>query len=251
MVLPLYDDDSDRLTTPIVNYAIIAANILVFVFLQQLGTNEQFTYAFSTVPLEILTGHDIVTPSRLLVDPVTGQRLLVPGLQATPFSVYFTLFSSMFMHGGIAHIAGNMLFLWIFGDNVEDRMGHLRYLVFYLLCGVLASLAHVFITAAFASDQSGMLVPSLGASGAISGVLGGYLVLHPRRRVTVFLFRFLTDVPAYVAIGIWFAFQLVSGLGMLGGGSQQGGVAYAAHVGCFVAGLVLVKVFTIGRNPSG
>jgi membrane associated rhomboid family serine protease len=157
----------------------------------------------------------------------------------------------MFMHGGIAHIAGNMLFLWIFGDNVEDRMGHLRYLVFYLLCGVLASLAHVFITAAFASDQSGMLVPSLGASGAISGVLGGYLVLHPRRRVTVFLFRFLTDVPAYVAIGIWFAFQLVSGLGMLGGGSQQGGVAYAAHVGGFVAGLVLVKVFTIGRNPSG
>jgi membrane associated rhomboid family serine protease len=251
MVLPLYDDDSDRLTTPIVNYAIIAANILVFVFLQQLGTNEQFTYAFSTVPLEILTGHDIVTPSRLLVDPVTGQRLLVPGLQATPFSVYFTLFSSMFMHGGIAHIAGNMLFLWIFGDNVEDRMGHLRYLVFYLLCGVLASLAHVFITAAFASDQGGMLVPSLGASGAISGVLGGYLVLHPRRRVTVFLFRFLTDVPAYVAIGIWFAFQLVSGLGMLGGGSQQGGVAYAAHVGGFVAGLVLVKVFTIGRNPSG
>src|SRR6266550_5444353 len=207
MVLPLYDDDSDRLTTPIVNYAIIAANILVFVFLQQLGTNEQFTYAFSTVPLEILTGHDIVTPSRLLVDPVTGQRLLVPGLQATPFSVYFTLFSSMFMHGGIAHIAGNMLFLWIFGDNVEDRMGHLRYLVFYLVCGLLASLAHVLITVMFAVDQSSLLVPSLGASGAISGVLGAYLVLHPKRRVTVILFRFLTDVPAYVAVGIWFAFQ--------------------------------------------
>jgi membrane associated rhomboid family serine protease len=149
-----------------------------------------------------------------------------------------------------------MLFLWIFGDNIEDRLGHLRYLVFYLLCGVLASLAHVFTTALFAAgNESSMLVPSLGASGAISGVLGGYILLHPKRRVTVILFRFLTDVPAYVAIGIWFAFQLISGLGMFGGGSQQGGVAYAAHVGGFIAGVVLIKVFTIGRDrpsyPSG
>jgi membrane associated rhomboid family serine protease len=155
----------------------------------------------------------------------------------------------MFMHGGIAHIAGNMLFLWIFGDNVEHRLGHFRYLIFYLVTGVIASLAHVAITAMFATDANSLLIPSLGASGAISGVLGGYLVLYPHRRVTVILFRFLTDVPAYVAIGIWFAFQLISGLGILGGGSQQGGVAYAAHVGGFVAGLVLVKVFTIGR-PS-
>ena len=250
MVFPLYDDNSDRLTTPVVNYAIIAVNILVFVFLQQLGSNEQFTYAFSTVPLEIITGHDVVTPSRMLIEPMTGQRLLVPGLEPTPFSVYLTLITSMFMHGGIAHIAGNMLFLWIFGDNIEDRMGHLRYLVFYLLCGVIASLAHVFITAAFAADPSSLMVPSLGASGAISGVLGGYLLLFPTRRVTVILFRFLTDVPAYVAIGIWFAFQLVSGLGMLGGGSQQRGVAYAAHVGGFVAGLVLIKFFTIGRGRA-
>jgi membrane associated rhomboid family serine protease len=250
MVFPLYDDNSDRLTTPVINYAIIAVNILVFVFLQQLGTNGQFTYAFSTVPLEILTGHDVVTPTRVLIEPVTGQRMLVPGLERTPFSVYLTLFTSMFMHGGIAHIAGNMLFLWIFGDNIEDSMGHLRYLVFYLLCGVLASLAHVFMTAAFATDQSSLMIPSLGASGAISGVLGGYILLFPTRRVTVILFRFLTDVPAYVAIGIWFAFQLISGLGMLGGGSQGGGVAYAAHVGGFVAGLVLIKFFTIGRNPT-
>ncbi len=250
MVFPLYDDNSDRLTTPVVNYAIIAVNILVFVFLQQLGTNEQFTYAFSTVPLEIITGHDVVTPSRMLIEPMTGQRLLVPGLEPTPFSVYLTLITSMFMHGGIAHIAGNMLFLWIFGDNIEDRMGHLRYLVFYLLCGVIASLAHVFITAAFAADPGSLMVPSLGASGAISGVLGGYILLFPTRRVTVILFRFLTDVPAYVAIGIWFAFQLISGLGMLGGGSQQGGVAYAAHVGGFVAGLVLIKFFTIGRGRA-
>jgi membrane associated rhomboid family serine protease len=248
MIFPLYDDNTDRTTTPIVNYVLIAINILVFVFLQQLGTNERFTYAFSTVPQEILSGRDVRTPDRIVEHRVTGQQLLIPGLQPTPISVYLTLIFSMFMHGGIAHIAGNMLFLWIFGDNVEDQMGHLRYLIFYLLTGVLASLAHVVTTAMFATDPSSLLIPSLGASGAISGVLGGYIVLYPHRRVTVIMFRFLTDVPAYVAIGIWFAFQLISGMGILGGGSQQGGVAYAAHVGGFVAGLALVKVFTIGRQ---
>ena len=181
---------------------------------------------------------------------MSGQELLIPGLQPTPFSVYMTLIFSMFMHGGIAHIAGNMLFLWIFGDNLEHTLGHVRYAIFYLVCGILASLAHVFTTVAFATEQGSLLIPSLGASGAISGVLGGYLLLHPKRRVTVIMFRFLTDVPAYVAIGIWFAFQLISGLGMLGGGSQQGGVAYAAHIGGFIAGLLLVKVFAIGRTPS-
>jgi len=250
MVFPLYDDNSDRTLTPIVNYILIATNILVFIFLQQLGTNDKFTYAFSTVPQEIVSGRDVRTPDRVVQQPVGGQEVLVPGLQPTPFSVYLTLLISMFMHGGIAHIAGNMLFLWIFGDNVEDRMGHIRYLIFYLVCGVLASLAHVFVTAMFATDASSMLIPSLGASGAISGVLGGYILLYPRRRVTVILFRFLTQVPSYVAIGIWFAFQLISGIGILGGGSQQGGVAYAAHVGGFLAGLVLVKVFTIGRGQN-
>lgn len=247
MVFPLYDDNTDRTTNPVVNYVLIAINILVFVFLQQLGTNERFTYAFSTVPQEILSGRDVRTPDRIVEHPVTGQQLLIPGLQPTPFSVYLTLIFSMFMHGGIAHIAGNMLFLWIFGDNLEHRLGHFRYLVFYLVTGVIASLAHVVTTVMFATEPSSLLIPSLGASGAISGVLGGYIVLHPHRRVTVILFRFLTDVPAYVAIGIWFAFQLISGLGILGGGSQQGGVAYAAHIGGFVAGLVLVKLFTIGR----
>ena len=250
MVFPLYDDNSDRTITPIVNYVLIAINILVFVFLQQLGNNDRFTYAFSTVPEEIVTGRDIRTEDRVREDAITGQRLLIPGLQRTPFSVYLTLIISMFMHGGIAHIAGNMLFLWIFGDNVEDRMGHLRYLVFYLVCGVLASLAHVLSTVMFSTDPGSLLIPSLGASGAISGVLGGYIVLYPHRRVTAIVFRFLTDVPAYVAIGIWFAFQLISGLGMFGGGSQQGGVAYAAHIGGFVAGLALVKVFTIGRGRT-
>jgi membrane associated rhomboid family serine protease len=246
MVFPLYDDNADRQTTPLINYAIIALNIFVFVVLQGLGSNDQFTYSFSTVPAEILQGRDIVTPARTV--QYMGQSVTIPGLGPTPGSVYFTLFTSMFMHGGFAHIAGNMLFLWIFGDNIEDRLGHLRYLLFYLLCGIIASLAHVFSTALLAGDQAGMLVPSLGASGAISGVLGGYILLHPSRRVTVILFRFLTDVPAWVAIGIWFAFQLISGLGMLGGGSQQGGVAYAAHIGGFIAGLVLIKFFDIGRG---
>jgi membrane associated rhomboid family serine protease len=241
MVFPLYDDNSDRTTTPLVNYAIIAVNILVFVFLQGLGSNDQFTYSFSTVPAEILQGRDIVTPARVV--EYMGQRVTIPGLGPTPGSVYLTLITSMFMHGGFAHIAGNMLFLWIFGDNIEDRLGHVKYLIFYLLCGVIAGLSHVFATGVFASSESALLVPSLGASGAISGVLGAYILLHPKRRVTVILFRFLTDVPAYVAIGIWFAFQLISGLGMLGGGSQQGGVAYAAHIGGFIAGLVLIKFF--------
>jgi membrane associated rhomboid family serine protease len=233
MVFPLYDDNSDRHSTPWVNYLLIAINILVFVFLQGLGTNERFTYALSTVPFEIVTGRDVLVP--------------------TPVPLYFTLITSMFMHGGIAHIAGNMLFLWIFGDQIEDRLGHIKYLLFYLVCGVLASLAHVFTTALLAGNDQSMMIPSLGASGAISGVLGGYVLLHPSRRVTVILFRFLTQVPAYVAIGIWFVFQLISGLGMLGEGSQQGGVAYAAHIGGFIAGVVLIKLFDIGhrdRVPS-
>src|SRR5256885_10730971 len=251
MVFPLWDDNSDRTTTPLVNYAIIALNIFVFVVLQRFGTDTQSTYPSSTVPWEIIPGGDAGSPSHVVVDAITGQRFLQPGLGETPVSVYLTLFTSMFMHGGIAHIGGNMLFLWIFGDNIEDRLGHIRYLVFYLVCGLIASLAHVFATYAFATDQNSLLVPSLGASGAISGVLGGYILLYPKRRVTVILFRFLTDVPAYVAIGIWFAFQLISGLGMLGGGAQTGGVAYAAHIGGFAAGLGLGKIFPPlgGRRP--
>src|SRR5712691_10665373 len=184
MVFPLYDDNSDRLTTPWINYLLIAVNLLVFVFLQGLGTDEKFTYAYSTVPAEITTGRDIVTPNRVVEQPLTGQRYLVPGLQRTPIPVYLTIITSMFMHGGIAHILGNMLFLWIFGDNVEDALGHARYAVFYLLGGFIASRAHVLSTKAFGLDP---LVPSLGASGAISAVLGAYLVLFPRKRVTVLM----------------------------------------------------------------
>src|SRR5437870_7656399 len=172
MLFPIADDNVDRRTTPVVNYVLILINIFVFVFLQGLGSNEKFTYAFSTVPAEIITGKDVVTRDRILVQPLTGQQVEVPGLQPTPIPVYLTLLTSMFMHGGIAHIFGNMLFLFIFGDNIEDRLGHFRYGVFYLICGVLAGLSHVFATAALASTGASLLVPSLGASGAISGVLG-------------------------------------------------------------------------------
>ncbi|HEX8142162.1 MAG TPA: rhomboid family intramembrane serine protease [Pyrinomonadaceae bacterium] len=248
MIFPIGDDNSDRTTTPVINYLLIVINLLVFVFLQGLGSNDRFTYAFSTVPQEIVTGRDVTTQDRQFRNPVPGgENIIVPGLQPTPFSVYITLLTSMFMHGGIAHIFGNMLFLWIFGDNLEHRLGHLRYLVFYLICGLLASLAHVFTTIAFGGNP---LIPSLGASGAISGVLGGYILLYPGRRVRVIMFSMLTQVPAFVAIGLWFVFQLISGLGMLGGGSQEGGVAYAAHIGGFIAGLVLIKFFTIGRGAD-
>ncbi len=250
MIFPIADDNKDRTRTPFVNYTLIAINLLVFVFLQGLGSNDRFTYAFSTVPYEIITGRDLVTPDRVVEHPVTGQTVEVPGLQPTPFTVYLTLLTSMFMHGGLAHIFGNMLFLWIFGDNLEDRLGHVRYLAFYLVTGLLASLAHVFTTVAFAGDPGELLIPSLGASGAISGVLGGYILLYPHRRVHAFVFSILTSVPAWVAVGLWFVFQLISGLGMLGGGSKQGGVAYAAHIGGFIAGLALIKLFDIGRGPQ-
>src|SRR5438876_6127115 len=248
MLFPIADENIGRRTTPVVNYLLILVNVVVFVFLQGFGTNERFTYAFSTVPAEIITGKDIATRDRIVVQPVTGQRFEMPGLQPTPISAYLTLITSMFMHGGIAHIFGNMLFLFIFGDNIEDRLGHLRYLIFYLVCGVLAGLSHVFATALFASDASSLLVPSLGASGAISGVLGGYILLFPTNRVIVLLGWFAMPMPAFIAIGLWFVFQLISGLGVLGSGSQQGGVAYAAHIGGFIAGLILIKIFEIGRG---
>src|SRR4051812_2610900 len=248
MLFPIGDDNTGRTTTPIVNYLLIAANILVFVFLQGLGSNDKFTYAFSTVPQEIITGRDVVTRP-VVIENFTGRRMQMPGLEPTIIPVYLTLITSMFMHGGIAHIFGNMLFLFIFGDNIEDRLGHLRYLLYYLVCGILAGLAHVFATTVFATDPSSLLVPSLGASGAISGVLGGYILLFPTNRVTVLLSWFVTQVPAFIAIGLWFVFQLINGLGVLGSGSQAGGVAYAAHIGGFIAGLLLIKVFEIGRRP--
>ncbi|HEV8200674.1 MAG TPA: rhomboid family intramembrane serine protease [Candidatus Polarisedimenticolia bacterium] len=241
MFIPLGDDNRDRRIAPLVNIALIAANVLVFVFLQGFGSNVRFTYSLSMVPAEILTGRDVVTDNREVTDPTTGEQFEVPGLQPTPWSVYLTLITSMFMHGGLAHLLGNMLFLWIFGDNIENSLGHVRYLVFYLVTGVLASCGHLATVVALGQDLN---VPSLGASGAISGVLGGYLLLFPRRAVRVLIVRTITTVPAIVAIGMWFLFQVVSGIGLLGG--SETGVAYGAHIGGFVAGLVLVKVFMLG-----
>lgn len=244
-MLPLADDNSDRQLTPWVNYIVIFLNVVVFVLFQQLGSNEQFTNAFSVVPQEIVSGQDVYGPQPLM-DPASGQHTTI-NLYPTPFSVYVTLFTSMFMHGGLAHIGGNMLYLWIFGDNLEDLMGHFKYFIFYLLCGVAAGLSHVYCTMAM---QLNPLIPSLGASGAISGVLGGYLLLFPMKRVTVILFRQVMQVPAYVALGSWILFQVMESSGLLGGSAESAGVAYAAHIGGFITGIALVKFFAGSPRPQ-
>ena len=243
-MFPIGDDNSDRHLTPVVNYVLIALNVLVFVFLQGMGGNYGFTYSFSTVPAEILTGTDIVTQGEMLRDPQTGQTFQMPGLGVTPIHVWLTMLTSMFMHGGWSHLLGNMLFLWIYGDNIENRLGHRRYLAFYLICGILASLSHVFATSVMTPDN--LNIPSLGASGAISGVMGSYLLLFPHRRIKVFVLRTIVEVPALLALGLWIATQVVSGVGSVGQGG--GGVAYAAHIGGFVFGMLLVKFFDKGQD---
>ena len=239
MLFPIGDDNTDRHLTPVVNYVLIAINIIVFIFLQGMGGNLDFTFSYSTVPAEILTGQDIVTASKSYENPYTGEIEQHPGLGVTNLPVYLTLITSMFMHGGWAHLGGNMLYLWIFGDNLENAMGHKKYLLFYLLCGVLAALAHVFSTSFF--DQR-LDIPSLGASGAISGVLAGYMLLYPGRSVHVWFLWGIMAVPALIVVGLWFVFQVINGMGALGG-EEAGGIAYAAHIGGFVAGLILVKFF--------
>ena len=234
-MFPIGDDNSDRTITPIVNYAFIAINILVFVLLQGLGGNDAFTYAFSLVPKEITQGIDI-TGVQVVRDSF-GNTGEIPH-QSTPLPVYFNFLSSMFMHGGFAHIFGNMLFLWVFGDNLENLIGHIRFAIFYLICGFAAALAQIVM-------DSGSVIPMLGASGAISGVLGGYLVLFPQRRVRAIIFNFLTEVPAFVALGLWIVYQIIVGYMS---SAETGGVAYAAHIGGFVAGAALIKLFAIGRR---
>ena len=234
-MFPISDDNSDRTITPYVNYLFIGINILVFVLLQQIGSNDSFSYAYSLVPQEITTGVDI-TGTQVIRDALgnTGEVRHY----ATPLPVYFNFLSSMFMHGDIMHIFGNMLFLWVFGDNLENMLGHIRYAAFYIVCGIAAALAQIVM-------NTDSIIPMLGASGAISGVLGGYLLLFPRRRVRALIFNFLTEVPAFVALGLWIGFQIVQGYFSPPG---AGGVAYAAHIGGFVAGLVLIKIFAIGRQ---
>jgi len=242
MLLPIGDDNRDRYLTPYINYLLIIINILVFVFLQGAARDESFIYTYSTVPAEILTGTDI-SGVKGFENPINGRmEYITYGKSDLP--VYATLITSMFMHGSWAHLLGNMLYLWICGDNIENDMGHGRYLLFYLLCGVIAGLAHVFSSYYF---NQNLFIPSLGASGAISGVLGGYLMMHPGRRMHVWILLGIVPVPAVIVVGLWFVFQIISGMGALGG-QEGGGIAYAAHIGGFIAGFVLVRLFA-KRKP--
>jgi len=206
-MFPIADDDSSRRTVPLVTYALIVLNVLFF-FLELAG-GETFIVRWAFVP------------SRFV---------------ANPFSDFLTLFTSMFMHAGWVHLGGNMLYLWIFGDNVEDRFGHVKFIVFYILCGLLATFAQL-------AFSSGSNVPNLGASGAIAGVLGAYILLFPQGRVRVLQGQRVIQVPALIVIGLWIVLQFFSGIGSLANASESGGVAYMAHIGGFVAGFALTFLF--------
>jgi membrane associated rhomboid family serine protease len=201
-MLPIGDDNSARRITPVVTYVLIAINVLVF--LLELNNGEAFVQRWAFVP------------ARFLADPVGD---------------FVTLFTAMFMHGSWLHLLSNMLYLWIFGDNVEDRFGHGLFLVFYILCGLAATFAQMALN--MTSE-----IANLGASGAIAGVLGAYIVMFPRGRVNVLLGRFVTPMSALVVIGLWFLLQIFSQVNTASSGSE-GGVAYMAHIGGFVAGVLL------------
>ena len=227
-MFPLFDENEPGQGIAWVTLALIGVNIAVFLLLQQAGGDNQFTYGFSTIPAEITTGRDIVSPVPVTID---GARYLIPEAPG-PNPIYLTLLTSMFMHGGWLHLGGNMLFLFIFGDNVEHYIGSALYLAFYLVAGIVASFAQILV------DPTSP-IPNLGASGAIAGVLGAYIVLFPRNRVVVFLFRFLVPVPAVVAIGLWAVLQFVNGFGAIALTAETGGVAYLAHVGGFITGVLV------------
>ncbi len=219
-MIPIRDEIPTR-RVPVVNYLLIAVNILVFVLMWLAGSaQETLVYQLAMIPSNFTNGVDL--------------------------GDVFDIFTSMFMHAGLAHIAGNMLYLWIFGDNVEDRLGHAMYLAFYLVGGVVASLTH-FLTG---PDSQ---VPTVGASGAIAAVLGAYLVLFPQSRIVTFIplgfFMRLTVVPAIIVLGFWFILQLFSGVLSMGG-PDIGGVAFWAHIGGFVAGVVMAKLLTFGRRSE-
>jgi rhomboid family protein len=241
-VFPIGDENEPGRGPAVVTLALIVINVLVFVFLQQAGTETDFTYGWSAIPVEITRGVDLVQAQQITIG---GQPVLVPQAPG-PDPIQVTLLSSMFMHAGWLHLAGNMLFLWVFGDNVEHRAGPILYLVIYLGAGIVGSLAQIL-------SQSDSVIPTLGASGAISGVLGAYLVLFPTNRVLIWIVRFPVYVPAIVAIGLWIAFQLVASLGAgVVSDESSGGVAYLAHIGGFAAGLVaglLLRAFP-PRRPA-
>lgn len=240
MLLPIGDDNASRRTTPYVVYTLVAINVVVFII--QLLAGEAFTVAYAAVPYEITTGTDLTRP---VVIRGVGEILHAPG----PVPIYLTLFSSMFMHGGFMHIIGNMLYLWIFGDNIEDNFGHLKFLIFYLICGLIAAFAQILM-----DTQSP--IPTLGASGAIAGVLGSYLVMFPKNRVHALLplgiIWTTVEVPAFVALGLWIVLQFFSQFAAITDNTAQtrgGGVAYMAHIGGFLAGMVLVFLFRTRRPP--
>jgi membrane associated rhomboid family serine protease len=222
-MLPI-GDDNEHTGFAVVTIALIVLNVLAF--LHEINRPEQavqaFIFAWGVVPHEYASGVDL------------------PPL--IPFPYWSTLLTSMFLHGGWGHLGGNMLFLWIFGDNIEHRLGHLRFLVFYLACGFAASVAHILF-------NSTSIVPAVGASGAISGVLGGYLLLFPRNRVYVLTWGGVMAVPALFMLGLWILTQFINGVGSIAVTDETGGggVAYMAHIGGFVAGLVLAPLFSIGR----
>ena len=217
-------DENQGGPAPVVTWALIGLNALAFFLELSQGSEralQAFVTAWGVVPREYSTGQD-----------------LPPGI---PLPFWSTLVTSMFLHGGWAHLGGNMLYLWIFGDNLERLMGHARYAVFYLVTGIAAGLAHIVF-------NSGSTIPSVGASGAISGILGGYMLLFPRNRVRVLTRGGVAHVPAFVMLGLWIVIQFLSGVGSMARTEQTGGVAYMAHIGGFVAGLVLVKLFAAGRS---
>jgi membrane associated rhomboid family serine protease len=227
-MFPIGDDDVRGGPPAIVTYAVIALNVLAFLLELGQGSEAQlatFIEAWGVVPKEYASGRD-----------------LAPTIAAPYWS---TLFTSMFLHGGWMHLGGNMLYLWIFGDNIERSMGSLRFLIFYLACGLAASAAHI----AFNLQSA---VPAVGASGAISGVLGGYLLLFPQNRVRVLTRVGVAHVPALYVLGFWIVLQFINGIGSVAVTSETGGggVAYLAHIGGFVAGLVLVKVFARTRTTA-
>ena len=227
-----YKDENPTFTTPVVTIALIAAILAVWVFIQGMGTAPALPD--SVCRLGFIPGY--------LFGGIPPQTEISLGYGVTcslgSLPAWFTVLTSMFMHGGWMHLIGNLWFLWVFGNNIEDSTGHGRFLVFYLLCGVIAALAQA------AADPLSA-IPMVGASGAISGVMGGYIVLYPRVRVhmLVFLFVFITRivVPAYMMLGYWFLLQLLSSVPRIS--SEAGGIAFLAHAAGFVAGMVLVLFF--------
>jgi membrane associated rhomboid family serine protease len=226
-MFPLFDENEPGQGIAWVTLALIAINVAVFLLLQGASGDNAFTYGYSTIPAEILSGRDIVANQPVIIG---GVQYVIPEAPG-PNPIYLTLLTSMFMHASWLHLGGNMLFLFIFGDNVEHYVGSVLYLAFYLVAGIIASFAQILV-------DPNSIVPNLGASGAIAAVLGAYIVLFPRNRVVVFLLRFLVPVPAIVAIGLWAVLQFVSGFGSLVSPAENGGVAYLAHVGGFASGVV-------------